>query len=138
MIGARGIIKRSILKWHRRRLREKGYAQHVLECIVFDERLPEWEATVKEIESGYSRTREDYCQAIISCRNGIEIMRQYWPDEYREEIRNRLRQADKRLMAATVPVREPIWGDEVTLRIGLFWRFRAPESCLNEFGLTRI
>ena len=115
----------------------QGYAQHVIDRGIVGYLLPNWEATVKAIENGYGDIFEEYTNDISS-RDIIEECRELWPKDQKEEIALRLDAADKRFIAATVPITEPVWNEDGINRQDHFWLFRAPESCLGEFLLTKM
>lgn len=115
----------------------QGYAQHVINRGIIGYLLPSWEATVEEIEGGYDDIWEEYTNDIAS-RDIIEECRKLWPDDQKTEITARLDSADKRFIAATVPVTEPVWKKDGINRQDHFWFFRAPDSCLGEFPLTKM
>lgn len=114
----------------------QGYAQHVIDRGILDYLVPSWEATVDEIEKGYGDIIEEYTNDV-SAREIIHECQSLWPEAEREEIRGRLSEADRRFIAATVPVEEPVWRKAQGEREEQFWYFRAPESCLVEFQLKK-
>jgi len=117
-------------------MRAQGYADYVIERGIIGFLLPAWEETVRRIENGYTEELEEYSDEVDG-RHIIDACEPYWRVDERSEIERRLALVDRRFIGATVPIEDPIWKINGLDRSHHFWYFRAPESCLDEYRLTK-
>ena len=92
----------------RRFLRARGVADHVVEGGI-EGLMAAWEQTAAAIEAGYSLTLDDYLNDL-DARQILEVVLSAMPDPD-GPLLDRLRAADARVRAATVPARQCVWGD---------------------------
>ena len=92
----------------RRFLRARGVAEHVA-AGGLDGLLAAWEATVGQVEDGYDLTLDDYLNDL-DARQIIEVVLSAIP-EPDGPLLDRLREADGRMRAATVPAGGCVWAD---------------------------
>lgn len=89
-------------------LRARGVPEHVaaggLEGLVTS-----WEATVGQVEDGYDLTLDDYLNDL-DARQIIEVLLSAVP-EPAGPLLDRLRDADGRMRAATVPAGGCVWAE---------------------------
>jgi len=91
----------------RRFLSARGVADHVVEEGI-EGLMAAWEHTAAAIEDGYSLTLDDYLNDL-DARQCLEIVLSTMPDPD-GPLLDRLRAADARVRAATVPARQCVWG----------------------------
>jgi hypothetical protein len=92
----------------RRFLRARGVAEHIVAGGI-EGLMAAWEQTAAAIEAGYSLTLDDYLNDL-DARQILEIVLRAIPHPD-GPLLDRLRAADARVRAATVPARQCIWGD---------------------------
>jgi hypothetical protein len=92
----------------RRFLRARGVADHVVEGGL-DGLVTSWEQVAAHIEQGYDLTLDDYLNDLDT-RQILEVVLAAMP-EPDGPLLDRMRAADDRVRAATVPVRQCVWGE---------------------------
>ena len=92
----------------RRFLRGRGVADHVVDAGL-DGLVGAWERVVATVEGGYPLGIDDYLNDL-DIRQIIEVVVSTMPTSDGPLI-DRLRAADARMRAATVPAPRCVWGD---------------------------
>ena len=92
----------------RRFLRARGVAAHVVEAGL-DGLVTSWERLGAQVEAGYPLTIDDYLNDL-DVRQIIEVVLSTMPTSD-GRLLDRLRAADNRMRAATVPAGRCVWGD---------------------------
>ncbi len=92
----------------RRFLRARGVADHVVAGGI-EGLVTAWEQTATAIGAGYCLTLDDYLNDL-DARQILEVVLSAMP-EPDGPLLDRLRAADARVRAATVPVGQCVWGD---------------------------
>lgn len=92
----------------RRFLRARGVADHVVEGGL-EGLVTAWERVAEQIERGYDLTLDDYLNDLDT-RQILEVVLAAMP-EPDGPLLDRMRAADGRVRAATVPTRQCVWGD---------------------------
>lgn len=95
----------------RRFLRARGVADHVVEGGLHG-LVGAWERVVAAVETGYPLGMEDYLNDL-DVRQIIEVVVSAMPTSD-GSLLDRLRAADARMRAATVPALRCVWGDSAS------------------------
>lgn len=91
----------------RRMLRARGVADHVVQGGL-EGLVAAWEHTAAAIEQGYALTLDDYLNEL-DARQILEVVLRASP-EPDGPLLDRMRAADARVRAATVPSTRCVWG----------------------------
>ncbi len=112
----------------RRFLRARGVAEHVVEAGI-EGLVTSWERIGAQVEAGYPLTIDDYLNDL-DVRQIIEVVLSAMPTSD-GPLLDRLRAADNRVRAATVPAGRCVWGDGHTPSLTErrnWWYFLVPRS----------
>jgi hypothetical protein len=109
----------------RRFLRARGAGGHVVDGGLAG-LVDAWEQTADQIEVGYPLTLDDYLNDL-DARQLIELALRSMP-EPRGSLLARLRRADARVRAGSVPVPRSVWGEEHRADARSWWYFRVPRA----------
>lgn len=112
-------------------LASRGAPEHVVRGGL-ERLLDRWEATSRELASGYGFDVEDYLNDMDG-RQILEDVREQLAAEERADVDARIAEADARARAALAPTGRCIWGDEVAEVRGLdpernWWYFGVPAT----------
>ena len=109
-------------------LRARGVAEHVVRGGL-EGLMGAWEQTAGAIETGYSLTFDDYLNDL-DARQILEVVLSAMPEPDGPFL-DRLRDADARVRAATVPSGRCVWGEDaspVWTERRHWWYFVVPRS----------